>query len=217
MSKATEKHKKKCKCIFCNSHCPECGSPRISVEFITSYKINNIKFDNIIDILEVNQGVSDDVVKLKCSDCDGSFDSIMDKRLHSLRSALIKDIIPIDSSIHVNTKHFTSHCPEYNIKRVPVTFNASFRYKNNIKNCINIYRDTDYDKIEIYCPNCGKSFDGTADERLQKFSANLGYIMFRNIDINIYDDREITIGIDEFIEDDGDEDDWDDDDPREYF
>ncbi len=42
-------------------------------------------------------------------------------------------------------------------------------------------------------------------------------IMFRNIDINIYDDREITIGIDEFIEDDGDEDDWDDDDPREYF
>lgn len=187
-TKLTEKHAKKCICIYCNSHCPGCGSPSISVEFIVSYKSSKkgVNFPHLQR--KLHRKINGNTVKLKCSDCDRSFDSITDKRLRFLRNAL-KVVIPSEG----DTVFRYLHCPECRSKRTTITLIASYKYINQHRNYVHIYRDINCDKLELQCHNCNRSIDVIADKITKIYSYDYLHCIPKNIYINIDEDREVTI------------------------
>ena len=205
----TEKHKQKCLCIFCNSHCPGCGSPNISVEFIVSYKSNKkgVHFPHLQR--KLHRKINGNTVKLKCSDCDRSFDSMKDKRLRFLRNAL-KEFIPSEG----DTMFRYLRCPKCRSKQTSIILITSYEYINKDRNHFHIYRDYNYDTLTLQCHKCDKSIDFIADKKLNIRSFDYIRCIPRNIYINIDDDGEMTFIFDgdrELYEDDDDDDFYDDD------
>jgi len=103
---ASNKIESTCKCLFCNSKCPICGSTSICVRLRVEYNYHN----DSKNIIYINQ--DDDFVEIECMACGEFIEN--DPRLEPLRQALFKSLnlpqgsieFPIDDHGEIGMKEF---------------------------------------------------------------------------------------------------------------
>ncbi len=92
MKRKTDHVEKNCKCVFCHSKCPKCGSTDVEVAFKMGFAYRN----NVPDKIHLTR--TDDEMELYCHKCETR---VSGRHLKRLLSALTDSICVPDSLFRI--------------------------------------------------------------------------------------------------------------------